>query len=242
MVPCRTCVPTRSSGTNRSQSSGQAAEPLAPELDRAVALGDEAWPALVGLEAELRERCARLLLGGDVDADAARAALPLLRRADDDGGGDAVGADRDLSVAVGGVEAHAGLHERAAGAHAEGRGGRRRRRSGSDPGARRRPRARSRGRPCMMSARSSLIGSAMVGERSSRRSAATRRAVDAARDALLRVDVPARPALEPAPAEQEREAAFVVGRSKLALTMMVSPPTVSRSKRGGAALRRSEAA
>ena len=79
---------------------------------------------------------------------------------------------------------------------------------------------------------SSTHGSAMVGLRSE---AAQRRGrdalVDRARDALARVDVPARRAFEPA-AAGELEAPAVARRSNVTLATIVSAPTISRSKRG----------
>ena len=100
---------------------GKLGEAFAPEADRLVAGRHEPLPGLVRSEAERGELVRGLLLGGDVDADAARALHPFFRRLDDHRRGQAVGADLDLVIAVGREERGVGLDQRAAGAHPEGR-------------------------------------------------------------------------------------------------------------------------
>ena len=223
----RTCTSTRSSGMKRSQSSGSEPTAFGPELDGVVAAGDEAHAVFVGLEAERAQAVRRLLLGGDVATDdggalaggeAARAAALVVvaagcaRRLHEHRRRHAVGADVDLDVVVGGAQRDARLGER-----------RRRRGAGTSgvmsttsatcerSGSSAPTSSATRGRPCAMSDGRLSIDSEMYAVPHQAADAARRdAAIDGARPALLRVDVPAGAALEPA-ALVERELARVAG-------------------------------
>ena len=151
------------------------------------------------------------------------------------GSGHPVGADVDLDVLVGGAQADLRLDERAAGAR---RGtsarGRPRRRPATAPGARRRPRAPPSGSPCITSSAQPLD---RLGDDRQAQEAPHRRRrhapVDRARPALLRVDVPARAALEPGAARRREPAAGRPGAGTPCARRSASPSgDSSRSKRG----------
>ncbi len=135
-------------------------------------LRDEVLTGLVGLQAERLEPLGGRLLRGDVAADAASALLPFFGRLDDDGRRNAVGADLHLGVAVDRREGDVRVDERPARAHAEGGLEVHDSATVSSSGSSAPTSSATRGRPSMMTWASSLTGSAMVGERSKRMSAA----------------------------------------------------------------------
>ena len=196
---------------------GERADGLGPELDGVVAAGDEAHSVLVGLQAEGTETVRRLLLRGDVATDdrralargeAARARATRvavvavltarLRGLHQDRRRHAVGANVDLDVLVGGAQRDARLGERAARAEAE------RRREVDDVGNLRE--IRELGSDLERDARQPLrderrkVVDRLRDERRPHEApdaAGRDAAIDRTRPALLRIDVPARAALEP---------------------------------------------
>ena len=197
---------------------GQRADALGPELDRVVAARDEFISVFVRREIEIAELGHRVLLRRDVATDALGALVRAAGRGlDDDRHGHAIGAHVDLDVFVGGAERHLRFGERAAGRDAKGRHEIDHVRDLRQLGQLRADFERDLGQPLRDELRQVL--DRLVNRRQAHEAPDARRrdaAIDRARPALLRIDVPAGAPLEPCPL-RGRELSRIAGALKARL-------------------------